>query len=122
MWDFFSDIGFRFDSINVEIAGKKVKWFTNPYLNLDNFNGWKFEFIFVVKNEGMIDMEWTKKPVPVFLTLKRGGKEFTISFIGVVDVCHVSEHDGFEERCVEIKSVCDSEIVMGTPEETIFLN
>jgi len=111
MWDFFSDISFRYDSIDVEIAGKKVKWFTNPYLVLNNFNGWEVEFIFIVKNEGIINEEWTKKPVPVFLTLKRGGKELIVSFVGVVDVCYVSEFDEFE-GCVEIRSTNDNKIVM----------
>jgi len=120
MWDFFRDIGFQFDSIDVKIGGKKVEWFTDPYLNLDNFNGWKVEFIFIVKNEGMLDEEWTKKYVPVHLTLKRGGKEFTISFVGDINVYHVSEFDEFTERCVEINSV--GEIVMGEPGQIIFLN
>jgi len=119
MWDFFRDIGFQFDSIDVEIDGKKVEWFFNPYLNLDNFNGWEVEFIFIVKNEDVLDEVWLEKLVPVHLTLKRGNKEFTISFVGRIEVYHVSEFDEYKERCVEIKSV--GEIVLGVPGDVHFL-
>lgn len=120
MWDFFTNIDLDCGAISVEIDGNEVKGIQHSWATLRKWGrSWEVGMGFTVKS-GTAKQEWTGKPVPVYVTMKKDGKEMTISFMGELTVYDYSEWTNrIDEEIIEINSV--GEFVIGIPGETIFL-
>ena len=121
MWDFFEDIDLTYDSVVVEIDGKKIEGIRCFWATLRKWdNKWEVRLGFIV-NSSTLNQEWTEKPVPVYVTMKKDGKEMTISFMGEITVYDYSEYTSRidYDEIIEINSV--GEFVIGIPGEVHFL-
>lgn len=120
MWDFFTNIDLDCEAISVEIDGNEVEGIQHSWATLRKWGrSWEVDMGFTVKS-GTAKQEWTKKPVPVYVTMKKDGKEMTISFMGELTVYDYSEYTNrIDEEIIEIESV--GEFVIGVPGEIHFL-